>query len=139
MTLGRCPLSIFCSRDTPPANQPSLSPEQTESFETLELQNGLNAPPETEIDVSRILAHRGTSLIRKRIPLDPTVGLFPGSKGGPRRVVVFSLARYPCKPAKHLRVVDLEAWTQSVYKVVLQKSIPAQIRQLILDISNHEG
>ena len=28
---------------------------------------------------------------------------------------------------------------QSVFKVVLQKSIPAQIRQLILHISNNEG
>jgi len=29
--------------------------------------------------------------------------------------------------------------TESVYKVVLQKSIPAQIRQLILCICNDEG
>jgi len=29
--------------------------------------------------------------------------------------------------------------TESVYKVVLQKSIPAQIRQLILHICNNKG
>ena len=29
--------------------------------------------------------------------------------------------------------------TETVYKVVLQKSIPAQTRQLILDISNSKG
>ena len=29
--------------------------------------------------------------------------------------------------------------TESIYKVVLQKSIPAQIRQLILYISNNQG
>jgi len=29
--------------------------------------------------------------------------------------------------------------SESVYKVVLQKSIPAQIRQLILYISNNKG
>ena len=29
--------------------------------------------------------------------------------------------------------------TESVYKVVLQKSIPTQIRQLILYVSNNEG
>ena len=38
------------------------------------------------------------------------------------------------------RAVKSRAYlTQSVLKVVLQKSIPTQIRQLILDISNYKG
>ena len=40
--------------------------------------------------------YRGTSLTRKRIPLDLTVGLYLGSSGGPRGVGGFLLARYPC-------------------------------------------
>ena len=36
-------------------------------------------------------------------------------------------------------VPPLSYLTASVYNVVLQKSIPAQIRQLILDVSNDKG
>ena len=36
-------------------------------------------------------------------------------------------------------VMRLFYLTESVYNVVLPKSFPAQIRQLILDISNNEG
>ena len=35
--------------------------------------------------------------------------------------------------------VSFSYLTQSVFKVVLQKSIPTQIRQLILSVSNSEG
>ena len=35
--------------------------------------------------------------------------------------------------------VSVRPFTESVYEVVLQKSIPAQIRQLILFIINNKG
>jgi hypothetical protein len=46
-------------------------------------------------------------------------------------VYVEELSQVPQEPHYHL--------TDRVYKVVLQKSIPAQIRQLIKRISNDKG
>ena len=42
----------------------------------------------------------------------------------------------PCSPHTDTLLAYL---TASVYKVVLQKSIPTQVRQLILYISNNKG
>ena len=51
------------------------------------------------------------------------------SRGGPVQDPVLTPAAAPHH--SHL--------TQSVFKVVLQKSVPTQIRQLVLDISHSKG
>ena len=57
------------------------------------------------------------------------------------------LSAAPPDPCQHRRLRPRMFWealyysylTESVYKVGLQKSIPAHIRQLILDVSNNKG
>ena len=60
---------------------------------------------------SPLYIHRGTSLIKKRTFLDPTVGLCLGSYGGPGGVGVLIRPRYPCTtpPDPRVRARSLRA------------------------------
>ena len=59
MTLGRCPLSIYCSRGAPPS----------EVYHSLERKSHDLIPVMT--DLALTVLYRGTSLIRKRFFLGP--------------------------------------------------------------------
>ena len=75
-----------------------------------------------------------------RIRLASASGAIIWTRLGTKFALNYSKIRFLCGsgPPCGLRVTSYIHLTQSVYEVVLQKSISAQIRQLILYISNNK-